>query len=129
MADGADSNGSGVIALLELARLFSKLYTNSRTHAKYNLIFLLSGGGKFNYQGTKRWIEDNIENQGTVRLAVIKSFGYNSNYYIYNLQLCWHDLIGHQGYHQIMWCRISLYSKYVALQPSLSNNNCYWELY
>lgn len=72
MADGADSNGSGVIALLELARLFSKLYTNSRTHAKYNLIFLLSGGGKFNYQGTKRWIEDNIENQGTDWLAVIK---------------------------------------------------------
>jgi hypothetical protein len=25
--------------------------------------------------------------------------------------------------------RISLYSKYVALQPSLSNNNCYWKLY
>lgn len=60
---GADSNGSGVIALLELARLFSKLYTNSRTHAKYNLVFLLSGGGKFNYQGTKRWIEDTVENQ------------------------------------------------------------------
>ena len=32
---GADSNGSGAIALLELARLFSKLFTNSRTHAKY----------------------------------------------------------------------------------------------
>ncbi|CAL1531840.1 unnamed protein product [Lymnaea stagnalis] len=58
---GVDSNGSGVILLLELARLFSKLFTNSRTHAKYNLVFLLSGGGKFNYQGSKKWIEDNFE--------------------------------------------------------------------
>ncbi|XP_041365252.1 nicalin-1-like [Gigantopelta aegis] len=63
MSFGADSNGSGVIALIELARLFSKLYTNSRTHAKYNLVFLLTGAGKFNYQGTKKWIEDNFENQ------------------------------------------------------------------
>lgn len=61
LAAGADSNGSGVIAILELARLFSKLYTNARTHAKFNFLFLLSGGGKFNYQGTKRWIEDNQE--------------------------------------------------------------------
>lgn len=60
---GADSNGSGVVALLELARIFSKLYTSSRTHAKYNILFFLSGGGKFNYQGTKRWIEDQLESQ------------------------------------------------------------------
>ncbi|PIK38191.1 hypothetical protein BSL78_24969 [Apostichopus japonicus] len=58
---GVDSNGSGVAAFMELVRLFSRLYTNSRTHAKYNLLFFLSGGGKFNYQGTKRWIEDNLE--------------------------------------------------------------------
>uniref|UniRef100_A0A3P9B349 BOS complex subunit NCLN n=1 Tax=Maylandia zebra TaxID=106582 RepID=A0A3P9B349_9CICH len=58
---GADSNGSGVSMLLELARLFSKLYTYKRTHAAYNLLFFLSGGGKFNYQGTKRWLEDNLD--------------------------------------------------------------------
>ncbi|XP_035233238.1 nicalin-1-like isoform X1 [Stegodyphus dumicola] len=58
---GSDSNGSGVAALLELARLLSRLYTNSRTHPRFNLLFLLSGGGKFNYQGTKKWIEDNID--------------------------------------------------------------------
>lgn len=58
---GTDSNGSGVAALLELARLLSRLYTNSRTHPRFNLLFLLSGGGKFNYHGTKKWIEDNID--------------------------------------------------------------------
>uniref|UniRef100_A0A2K6A6B9 BOS complex subunit NCLN n=1 Tax=Mandrillus leucophaeus TaxID=9568 RepID=A0A2K6A6B9_MANLE len=58
---GADSNGSGVSVLLELARLFSRLYTYKRTHAAYNLLFFASGGGKFNYQGTKRWLEDNLD--------------------------------------------------------------------
>ncbi|XP_015924730.1 BOS complex subunit ncln isoform X2 [Parasteatoda tepidariorum] len=58
---GTDSNASGVAALLELARMLSRLYTNSRTHPRFNLLFLLSGGGKFNYQGTKKWIEDNID--------------------------------------------------------------------
>ncbi|XP_065836706.1 BOS complex subunit ncln-like [Oscarella lobularis] len=61
---GADSNGSGVAALLELARLFSRLYADSRTQAQYNLLFFLSGGGAFNYQGTRKWIEDYEANEG-----------------------------------------------------------------
>ena len=58
---GADSNGSGVVMLLELARLFSHLYTNSKSHARYNIIFLLSGAGKLNYQGSKKWLEDQLD--------------------------------------------------------------------
>ena len=44
LSRGADSNGSGVVALLEIARIFSKLYTSKLTHAKVNFIFLLSSG-------------------------------------------------------------------------------------
>lgn len=33
------------------------------------MLFLLSGGGKFNYQGTKKWIEDNVESAEISLLA------------------------------------------------------------
>ncbi|XP_017278279.1 nicalin-1 [Kryptolebias marmoratus] len=58
---GADSNGSGVTILLELARLFQKLYASSSTRPQYNLMFSLTGGGKYNFLGTKRWIEENLD--------------------------------------------------------------------
>ncbi|XP_035980638.1 nicalin-1 isoform X2 [Fundulus heteroclitus] len=58
---GADSNGSGVVILLELARLFQKLYSSSSTRPHYNLLFSLTGGGKYNFLGTKRWIEENLD--------------------------------------------------------------------
>ncbi|XP_044027552.1 nicalin-1-like isoform X1 [Siniperca chuatsi] len=58
---GADSNGSGVTILLELARLFQKLFSSPSTRPPYHLMFSLTGGGKYNYLGTKRWIEENME--------------------------------------------------------------------
>ncbi|KAM6947948.1 BOS complex subunit ncln [Lycodopsis pacificus] len=58
---GADSNGSGVTILLELARLFQKLFSNPSTRPPYHLMFSLTGGGKYNFLGTKRWIEDNLD--------------------------------------------------------------------
>ncbi|XP_040014994.1 nicalin-1 [Xiphias gladius] len=58
---GADSNGSGVTILLELARLFQKLYSRPSTRPPYHLMFSLTGGGKYNFLGTKRWIEENLD--------------------------------------------------------------------
>lgn len=61
LAQGADTNGSGVSILLELARIFSSLYQGSRTHPAYSLVFLLSGGGNLNYAGTKRWLDEHLD--------------------------------------------------------------------
>jgi len=61
LATGADSNGSGVAMLLEIARLFSGLYASSRSHPAGSMVFLLSGGGKINFAGTKRWLEEHLD--------------------------------------------------------------------
>ncbi|XP_037779424.1 nicalin-like [Penaeus monodon] len=58
---GSDSNGSGVVILLELARILSRLYASPRTHPRLNIAFLLSGGGYINYQGSKRFLEDHLD--------------------------------------------------------------------
>ncbi|KAL7116052.1 hypothetical protein ACP275_04G218700 [Erythranthe tilingii] len=53
---GSDSSGSGVVALLEMARLFSILYSNPKTRGSYNLLFALTSGGPYNYNGTNKWL-------------------------------------------------------------------------
>ncbi|KAE8037399.1 hypothetical protein FH972_009988 [Carpinus fangiana] len=53
---GSDSNGSGIVALLEIARLFSILYSNPKTRGRYNLLFGLTSGGPYNYNGTQKWL-------------------------------------------------------------------------
>jgi len=59
---GADSNGSGVSALLEAARVLSRLFRAKHTQPAANLLFLLAGGGPLNYQGSKRFLEDQLDN-------------------------------------------------------------------
>ncbi|CAH2065460.1 unnamed protein product [Thlaspi arvense] len=54
---GSDSNGSGVVALLEVARLFSILFSNPKTRGRYNLLFALTSGGPYNYEGTQKWLK------------------------------------------------------------------------
>ncbi|KOC68448.1 Nicalin-1 [Habropoda laboriosa] len=68
---GADSNASGVAMLLEIARLFSTLYSTSRSRPQYNLVFIVTGAGKLNYQGSKKWLEDQLDGlEGSVILSV-----------------------------------------------------------
>ncbi|KAJ7999767.1 hypothetical protein DPEC_G00197830 [Dallia pectoralis] len=62
---GADSNGSGVTILLELVRLFGKLYSNTHSQPPYHLLFSLTGGGKYNFIGTKKFIEENMDHAET----------------------------------------------------------------
>ena len=54
--------------MLELARIFSRLYKSSKTQPSVNLVFLLSAGGKFNYFGTKRWLESHLDSSSSSEL-------------------------------------------------------------
>lgn len=55
LAVGTDHNGSGVVAILELIRVFSRLYADHRTQGSYNLLFILAGAGRQNFAGIKHW--------------------------------------------------------------------------
>ncbi|EGT47961.1 CBN-NRA-2 protein [Caenorhabditis brenneri] len=58
VSPGADSNGSGVVALLELLAVLSKFYDSPSTRPPYNLLFMWTAGGKLNYQGSRHWIDE-----------------------------------------------------------------------
>lgn len=58
---GADSNASGISMLLEIVRLFSALYSTGWSRPQYNLVFIVTGAGKLNYQGSKKWLEDQLD--------------------------------------------------------------------
>lgn len=61
MSSGAESNGSGVSMLLEIARIFSALYSVGKSRPHYNMVFVLTGAGKLNYHGSKKWLEDQFD--------------------------------------------------------------------
>ena len=61
MSFGAESNASGMAMLLELARIFSVLYSVGKSRPRHNLVFIVTGGGKLNYQGSKKWLEDQLD--------------------------------------------------------------------
>lgn len=58
VSPGSDSNGSGVVALLELLAVLSKFYDTPSTRPPFNLLFIWTAAGKLNFQGTRHWIDE-----------------------------------------------------------------------
>lgn len=63
--------------MLTLADLFSKLYNQITSSAKYRIVFVLDESGSLlNYQGAKKWLENNVdENIHNIEFAIcLESF-------------------------------------------------------
>ncbi|KAH7728703.1 nicalin [Aphelenchoides avenae] len=71
LANGTDSNGSGVAAVLELLAVFSRFYADPTTRPRFGLIFMLTSGGKMNYQGSRHWVEEYVEKQSDERIPFV----------------------------------------------------------
>jgi len=65
---GVNSNGSGLAVLLELARIFGKMYASSKSRPPMRIAFLLSSGGALNYFGTKKWLESHLDQDSQIEL-------------------------------------------------------------
>lgn len=79
--------------LLSLIDTFSKIHSSATTAPKYRLMFILSEAGNLlNYQGTKKWIEANLEENSAVQNA--------------ELVLCL-DGIGHERHADSLFVHVS----------------------
>ncbi|CAI6000829.1 unnamed protein product [Closterium sp. NIES-64] len=57
LASGPASSASGVAAVLQVLRLFSRLFALlPSARPPFHLLFLLSSGGPFNFDGTRQWL-------------------------------------------------------------------------
>ncbi|GJP56809.1 hypothetical protein CLOM_g15855 [Closterium sp. NIES-68] len=57
LSSGPASSASGVAALLQLLRLFSRLFALlPSSRPPFHLLFLLTAGGPYNYDGTRQWL-------------------------------------------------------------------------
>lgn len=55
----SDASGTGVVALLSIASMMSRLYGSTETQPNFNSNFLLSGGGKVNFLGSSYFSQNN----------------------------------------------------------------------
>ncbi len=76
---GANNNGSGVIALLELIRILSKFYENYDNVIKYDILFVLTSAGSLNYEGTNYFL-NNLDSSITENLQYVLCLNSLSNF-------------------------------------------------
>ncbi|GMR53222.1 hypothetical protein PMAYCL1PPCAC_23417, partial [Pristionchus mayeri] len=55
---GSDSNGSGMVALLELLSVFKRFYDSAATKPNNHMIFAWTAAGKHNYQGSAAFLAE-----------------------------------------------------------------------
>ena len=57
LPSGMNSNGSGIIAMMELIRILSKYYENYENVIKYDILFVMTSAGNLNFEGTKAFLQ------------------------------------------------------------------------
>ena len=71
LSQGADSNASGAVAVLELARIFSRLYSSPSVRGGPSLLFVLTSlGHSLNYFSAKKWLEEQLDSADASLLQV-----------------------------------------------------------
>ncbi|TKR95192.1 hypothetical protein L596_009391 [Steinernema carpocapsae] len=71
LSTGSDSNGSGMVAILELMAVFQRFYDNAATRPKYNMLFVASAAGKFSYQGARHWLDSYAEKPSEEKIELV----------------------------------------------------------
>jgi hypothetical protein len=77
----SDSNGSGIAALLELFTVFQKFYSGENS-PNYNLLFIFSAGGKYNYQGSRQFLDALSEKENIRLVTCLDSLGAGKDLYM-----------------------------------------------
>jgi hypothetical protein len=81
LVSSSDSNGSGIAALLELFTVFQKFYSDENS-PKYNLLFVFTAGGKYNYQGSRQFLDSLSDKENIRLLTCLDSLGAGEDLYM-----------------------------------------------
>ena len=82
---GSDSNTSGLAFMFELIRILSHFHKTFEKSKRFpfNLLFLITGGAKINYFGTKNWLRNHFDLNDNV-IFFIRNFLEIYRFSIYN---------------------------------------------